>query len=476
MNVHSIAFKINLTLVLVLTLILAGFGYFDYRQTSQRLLAERELRIEQTVNRLQQQLVTPLWNFDAHLVKQIIRAETDASFIHTILVSDNEGKVIAGVTLVKDKYQAIDRVPASRTELVYQSRAIEYEGQTIGHIELIQHDNFIKTRLKDKIIELFIEITVLDIILSLLLTLSLHKIVLKPLSRLAGMFDAIHKTHGSLNQRLECDSSDEIGQLCRGTNDMLDTIENQNRALHEARDELESQVITRTHELEVANRELEAFSYSVSHDLRAPLRSIDGFSHALLEDYRDRLDETGRNYLDRVRVNCQRMGELIDDLLNLSLMSRRDFHRQKVDLSKLVVTIMQNLQEQAPQRRASVKIKSNVVVNGDRRLLLIMLENLLGNAWKYSANKQQSFIEFGEKELEGERVFFVSDNGSGFDLRYADKLFGVFQRLHGNEYEGTGIGLATVQRIIVRHGGRIWAESAPDKGAIFYFTIPDSID
>ncbi|HEB56818.1 MAG TPA: PAS domain S-box protein [Gammaproteobacteria bacterium] len=237
------------------------------------------------------------------------------------------------------------------------------------------------------------------------------------------------------------------------------------------RDMLEDLVVERTAELSRSNRELESFSYSVSHDLRTPLRAIDGFSLALLEDYADLIDETGQDYLHRVRAASQRMGELIDALLTLSRVSRYNLERNPVALSQLVNDVIVELQENSPERQIKIQVADNLHVDGDIHLLRILLENLLSNAWKYSATVEHAQIEFNCREEDGERVYFIRDNGVGFDMRYVDKLFGAFQRLHGTEFEGTGIGLATVKRIIQHHGGRVWAEAETGKGATFYFTL-----
>ena len=213
-------------------------------------------------------------------------------------------------------------------------------------------------------------------------------------------------------------------------------------------------------------------SYSVSHDLRAPLRSIDGFSQALLEDYSDKLDAQGLSDLRRVRAATQRMAQLIDDMLQLSRVTRGEMRREEVDLSTLVRAIGAELQSTEPERQMDLAIAAAAKVNGDVRLLRIVLENLLRNAWKFTAKHQQARIEFGVDQNNGKPIYFIRDDGAGFDMAYASKLFGVFQRLHDmTEFKGTGIGLATVQRIIHRHGGRVWAEGKVEAGATFYFTL-----
>jgi PAS domain S-box-containing protein len=224
--------------------------------------------------------------------------------------------------------------------------------------------------------------------------------------------------------------------------------------------------------LESTNKELEAFSYSVSHDLRTPLRSLDGFSQALLEDYSERLDDQGRNYLERVRAGSQRMGHLIDDLLNLSRVSRSDINREQVDLSKIAREVAEELKTAGGERGVEFAIEEGLVAETDSRLMRIALTNLLGNAWKFTSKRPNARIEFGSVKEKGGKVYFVRDNGAGFDPAHATKLFGAFQRLHSmNEFPGTGIGLATVQRIVQRQGGRVWAEGRVDAGATFYFSL-----
>ena len=234
----------------------------------------------------------------------------------------------------------------------------------------------------------------------------------------------------------------------------------------------EQRVAERTAQLKAANQELEAFAYSVSHDLRAPLRSIDGFSQALLQDYAGCLDDQGQHYLQRIRAATLQMSQLIDDLLKLSRVTRSEMRREPVDLSALAQAIAAELQAAQPERQIEWSIAPGLVVNADANLMRILLNNLMGNAWKFTARHPTARIELGIIRQDGEPVYFVRDDGAGFDMAYVDKLFGAFQRLHSvNEFEGTGIGLATVQRIAHRHGGRVWAEGAVEQGAAIYFTL-----
>lgn len=269
---------------------------------------------------------------------------------------------------------------------------------------------------------------------------------------------------------LEEQVAERTAELSRA-NERLKQEAAERRQLNE---KLEQRVRARTAQLEVANRELESFAYSVSHDLRAPLRAIDGFSQALLEDCADQIDDQGQVYLGRVRANTQRMGELIDALLLLSRLSRAEMVIEAVDLSALAKHIAADLKQEDDERQVQMSIEPGLVVEGDARLLRVVLENLLGNAWKFTSKRREACIKFGALEEEEHYVYYVRDNGVGFDMAYADKLFGAFQRLHPmNEFSGTGIGLATVQRVIHRHHGRVWADAAPDKGATFFFTVAD---
>jgi signal transduction histidine kinase len=225
---------------------------------------------------------------------------------------------------------------------------------------------------------------------------------------------------------------------------------------------------------EGANMELEAFSYSVAHDLRAPLRSIDGFSQALLEDCADQLDADGSRYLLHVREAAQQMGKLIDDLLNLSRVTRDELRREPVNVSELARSVITRLRQSQPSREVELVVHDGLIAQCDPRLIDIVLTNLLGNAWKFTSKRQYVRIEFAAMLDVHPTVYFVRDNGAGFDAKYVDKLFGVFQRLHTTrEFEGNGIGLATVRRIVIRHGGRVWAEGEVDKGATIYFTLEE---
>jgi signal transduction histidine kinase len=267
----------------------------------------------------------------------------------------------------------------------------------------------------------------------------------------------------------------EDGSLVAAVNVLVDITERKRAeaALADSRDELERRVRQRTEELEALNRELESFNYSVSHDLRAPLRGIDGFSRVLEEEYSDALDESGRAYLRRIRNGAKRMGVLIDALLDFSRIARGGLDLRALSVSSIACAIAETLASRSPERRVEFLCAPDLIAVADARLLTIALENLLENAWKFTSERSDPRIEVGWDDLDGEGAFFVRDNGTGFDMKYAERLFAPFQRLHGDgRFEGSGIGLATVQRIIRRHGGSIWAEAKPDEGATFRFTLP----
>ena len=267
-------------------------------------------------------------------------------------------------------------------------------------------------------------------------------------------------------------NNDEVGALVDAFNAMIHTIAEQNKIILAHTDNLEQEVTERTKELALANRELEAFSYSVSHDLKAPLRTIEGFSLALEEDYGHQLDSTALHYLNRVRAGSAKMTQLISNLLQLSRVTRLELKKQSIKLSELADKISTELLSDDTERHIQFDIQPNLEATGDPVLVEILLDNLISNAWKYSQKVLNAKVEIGSQQQLGNTVFFIRDNGAGFDMKYASQLFKPFNRLHSAEdFEGTGIGLATVSRIIERHHGKIWVNSAPNKGTTFYFTL-----
>jgi signal transduction histidine kinase len=290
---------------------------------------------------------------------------------------------------------------------------------------------------------------------------------------------------GNLGHKVATSAHDEIGDLSRAFDDMTEKL----KAVTVSKDELLREISERKQaeadilklsedmaarnlELESANKEMESFIYSMSHDLRAPIRTVSGFAKIIIEDYADKLDEQAKSYLNRIQNGAEKTTRLIDDLLRLSRISRQDMDLIEMDLSAKALSVIADLREANPARNVQARIAPGIRAAADPRLLEVVLSNLLGNAWKFTSKTDNAQIEFGTTEKDGKTVYYVKDNGAGFDRTYAEKMFLPFHRLHSvNEFEGTGIGLTIVERIIRRHGGRIWAEGEVGKGAAFYFTL-----
>ncbi len=319
----------------------------------------------------------------------------------------------------------------------------------------------------------FLSVVVAFVLVGFLVAVFLTRRMLNAVDHLALGVQRVSDGHLDRQLSREHTFCAEFDALALAFNEMTQNLLASRRQLDEYSRSLEQKVVERTRELEHSNKELEAFNYSVSHDLRAPLRSIDGFSQALLEDYSSQVDETARDYLMRVRAAANRMGTLIDDMLRLSRLSRQEMNIEMVDLSDLATQAFVKLRETDPERPVNFRVEPELTIEGDSHLLAIAMDNLIGNAWKYTCLQDPAEIKVGSIKEKKRKVFFVRDNGIGFNMKYADKLFVAFQRLHNSsEFEGTGIGLATVARIIHRHGGIVWAESEEGKGATFYFELP----
>lgn len=380
---------------------------------------------------------------------------------------EDAGKPIPGVTCLADQ-DFIARFQNNYLDLIQP--VLWEETRKIGQVHLRVSLSELDRRFTAFTVVMLLIVLMVSMV-AIALSSKVQAFISAPLLTLAQTANTINRFK-DYSLRAHTDREDELGQLVQAFNGMLDTIELQNRALLHANEHLEDEVEARTAELRATNRELEAFTYSVSHDLRSPLRSVDGFSAALLEDCGEKLDGAGKEYITRIRAASQRMGTLIDSLLHLSKVSRQDMKYSSVDLAQMAQEIVEAFRVGEPLRHVEFVCPERLMANGDRDLLRIVLENLLGNAWKYSAKTDSARIELSAYDRNGEMVYCVRDNGAGFDMKYVDKLFGPFQRLHRDqEFEGLGIGLATVARIVHRHGGEIWAEAQVDKGAAFYFTL-----
>jgi signal transduction histidine kinase len=349
-------------------------------------------------------------------------------------------------------------------------RPVVFGGNVLGTVAIRANLESMRAR-RLQYVGIAIVVLLISTVGSIFVSLWFQRRISQPILGLATIAKNVSRNK-DFSVRARAESRDEVGLLVETFNEMLGRIQEQNSQLQQSHEELEQRVIERTTQLEAANKELEAFSYSVSHDLRAPLRGIDGFSQALLEDYEEKLDARGKDYLQRVRVASQRMAQLIDDMLGLSRASRGEMRHEPVDLTGISRSIAAQLQDADTGRHVEFVIAEGLCARGDPRLLQIVLENLIGNAWKFTGKQPTARVEVGVNDNNGRSVYFVRDNGAGFDMTYAEKLFGAFQRLHSAaEFKGTGIGLATVQRIIRRHGGEVWAEGKVGQGAVFYFTL-----
>ena len=348
---------------------------------------------------------------------------------------------------------------------------IIFQGAQLGTVYIRSDLNERANRLR-RYVAIAVAILLLSLLAALLVSGIFRRAVAEPIVQLAEVARSVSQERNYTIRAKPTGARDEVAVLIDAFNDMLTQIQLRDTELQQAHTELEQRVEERTRQLVAANRELEAFSYSVSHDLRGPLEVINGFSHILLIEHGGKLDPAAHDYVQQIGGATQRMAELIDDLLNLSRVSTTGMHRETVDLAAMARSIGDQLCRREPARGVEFVIHKCSTVQGDSRLLRIVLENLLRNSWKYTSNRELARIEFGCEQRVGRSAFFVRDNGAGFDSKLADRLFKPFQRLHAtSEFPGTGIGLATVQRIIARHGGDVWAEGDVDKGATFYFTL-----
>jgi signal transduction histidine kinase len=351
------------------------------------------------------------------------------------------------------------------------ARSIVFKGKPTGVVWIRSDVQELNRRLK-RYVGIAAIVMVASLLAAFFLSSMYRKEITEPIVSLAQVARLVSRDKNYSLRAASAGSTAETSILVDSFNNMLAQIQERDKELLQAHGELEQRVRYRTAELAAANKELEAFSYSVSHDLRAPLRSIDGFSLALIEDYGTKLDQGGKDYLRRVRAASQRMSQLIDDMLNLARVTRRAMQRETVDLSGLAKSIAEDLSEEEPSRHVEFAIADGLSADADSGLLKIAMQNLIGNAWKYTSAHDRARIEFGRVKHNGRPAYFVRDDGAGFDPRYVERLFGAFQRLHAaTEFPGTGIGLATVHRIIHRHGGEVWAEGGVESGATFYFTL-----
>lgn len=481
LRTRSISTLVIIILVLTVSVVSAIPAWLLYgayaRQQESALLSARARGLEQ----LRVSLEEAVWNLDEAQIDGVL----DASMRNPSVQSIRVQFAIPGLSPRWRSRAAEDGSPASVDPTVLLPVVqgdIRRAGEVLGNVALVLNRREAAANLRIARHGLIAGVLSLDIVLIVVLYLLLRHLVLDPVQALQA-FASRAEVGNDIPERLARGRYyGELEQLRVAVLRMFEALRERYRALMASQQriagmnaELERRVEERTAQLDLANRELQAFAYSVSHDLRAPLRGIDGWSLALLEDCGERLDTTGRAHLARVRAEAQRMGLLIDDLLRLSRVSQAELHIDTIDLSAMTREVMQELCREQPRDRLRFIVEQDMHALADPALLRVVMVNLLGNALKFSGRRADPLIEVGTERGEGGIVYYVRDNGAGFDMAYADKLFSAFCRMHRqSEFPGTGIGLATVQRVVHRHGGRVWAQAAPDAGATFRFTLGGS--
>lgn len=478
MQLRWIVFMRMTLLITVMTVMVSGsyglFHLYHHRQTSRELWLARGVILAEGV----QPLV--LWD-DRVALRQLLQREVTGS---PVLQYAFVGK--AGAPYVSTFIQGIPDALLQRSAQRGGEAVWEYLDQNdnfmydiaveLGQPELMLHLGIDRGAIDKEVRPLLLANFVISlgvIVIGVFLSLILARRTTREVDALVQALRCYDEVSSVDEESIHPESS-EVAELIASFKSLTAARNAATQEILELNAELEERVRDRTAQLTAANQELDAFAYSVSHDLRAPLRGIDGFSLALVEDFGDTLSAEGKDYLRRIRAGCMRMGTLIDDLLYLSRLARNELRRDAVDLSLMARQVAAELQQLEPSRQVDWVIAPQLMTVADPALLRAVLDNLLGNAWKFTSKQAQARIEFGGFLQGDEQVYFVKDNGAGFDMLYADKLFNAFQRLHKvEEYEGTGIGLATVQRVITRHGGRVWAHGEIGQGAIFFFSFKE---
>ena len=426
--------------------------------------------------------VSPLQFMDQDAAAGILHKLNQESDIHDAIVLDKKGAIFARYS--RDTTASPDVAALQLGHDTGDHLTSRFSGNTLIVNYGIYNDNdrigtlIINAEMTDlnRMLRSYIIVAFLVLFAGLLAALIISYILQRTIS--SRLLSLVIKTKevadtGNYSIRVSTEDEDEIGILSKEFNMLMVQIDNMEKSLKEANAELEKRVEQRTAELESANKELESFSYTVSHDLKAPLRAINGFTEILVKKYGAALDDKGKEVAGVIVANARKMGQLIEDLLEFSRLGRREITMNQVNMDEVVDQVLIEARNAYPGRDIEVKREKLPPAMGDQNLLVQVWTNLISNAFKYTGHKEHAVISIGCTIKNNEEIYYVKDNGAGFDMKYADKLFRVFQRLHGaNEFEGTGVGLAIINRIITRHGGRVWAEGKVEEGAAFYFSLP----